>query len=307
MRHRSTGDFDPRACSAAVRARALEANRDSRRRSIIAIHQSGPIHAIDDDIQIAVVIQIGQGHALRHLCGVESPCCRNIFKSQIAPVAVGVIGRREARHDPPQLQKFLFRQCALRFDRINLPSGIGVAQTPLEAGCDEQILISVQIHIQKGGHPRPVRSLQTGQLRNFGIGPVAAIEVEHVAHNLLPDFKLPRRQDAPTIEHLRVTDGMVAAEHVGDKEIVQPVTVDICKINPHRGEARLSHRQAWHRAKSAVAIIEPDSVRRVRVVTHVNVRRTVAVHVAKHDRQAPIQRRGGELLAIFIQEGAAGP
>src|SRR6185503_17126654 len=55
------------------------------------------------------------------------------------------------------------------------------------------------------------------------------------------------------------------------------------------------------------AVVYPDAVRREEVVADVDVRRSILIHVAEHDRQTPIPRNSRERLSRFIAEDPVGP
>src|SRR5438128_664217 len=55
------------------------------------------------------------------------------------------------------------------------------------------------------------------------------------------------------------------------------------------------------------AVVYPDAVRREEIVTDVDVRRPILIHVAEHSRQTPIPRNSRQRLSRFVQEDPAGP
>src|SRR2546426_9473 len=71
---------------------SAQAHRDTRRAALVSIKQGGRIQAIDDDIQISIIIQIGQRHPLGDLAGVETPALANFFESQVAQIVKRDIG-----------------------------------------------------------------------------------------------------------------------------------------------------------------------------------------------------------------------
>ena len=52
--------------------------------------------------------------------------------------------------------------------------------TPM-AGRDQQIFVTIQVNVEKNRAPRPIGSVQPGQLADLGIAPVAPVEKEGVA------------------------------------------------------------------------------------------------------------------------------
>src|SRR5207247_8081364 len=55
------------------------------------------------------------------------------------------------------------------------------------------------------------------------------------------------------------------------------------------------------------AIIESDTIRTPEIVADVDIRRSIPIEVAKHDRQSPILRTRRQGLAVFIQKISAAP
>ena len=90
----------------------------------------------------------------------------------------------------------------------------------------------------------------------------------------------------------------MAAEHVTDKEIVKTITVNVCKINSHGVMAGAADSQLRESAEMAPAIVDPDSIRTLKIVADIDVWKSVAVHVAEHDGEAQIPRRFLERLAV---------
>ena len=100
---------------------------------------------------------------------------------------------------------------------------------------------------------------------------------------------------------------MIAAEHFGDKNVIVTVPVDIREVNRHGGIAGLAQRRRRERPEDAFALVDPKPVRREIIIADIEIRQSVAVHIAKHCAQAPVTRRAGQRSSIFIQETATGP
>ena len=58
----------------------------------------GFVEVVQDQIKVAVAIQVGVRSAIGAAFKIESPGCGHIFKSQITPIAVGKIGHLAQRH-----------------------------------------------------------------------------------------------------------------------------------------------------------------------------------------------------------------
>ena len=61
-----------------------------------------------------------------------------------------------------------------------------------------------------------------------------------------------------------------------------PIPIDVCEINSHREMARATHREVWQRVEMAFAIVDPDAVRRLKIVADVEIGKTITIDVAKH-------------------------
>ena len=55
----------------------------------------------------------------------------------------------------------------------------------------------------------------------------------------------------------------------------------------------------------AAALVEPNAVRRLKIITDIEVRQTVSIDIAKHGRESPVQWSCGEWPAVFVEEVAS--
>ena len=149
---------------------------------------------------------------------------------------------------------------------------------------NEQVLPSIQIDVQEERCPGPFGSGESGKLRNFGVGSVAAIEEECVHAVLRPiiDEARDRHWDG-AIGLLSHADAATAAEHIEYENVVVTVAVNIGEIDAHGKEGELPKRQARQGAKFTVTLVDPDAVRRIEIVADVYIRQAIAVDVAEHD------------------------
>jgi hypothetical protein len=100
---------------------------------------------------------------------------------------------------------------------------------------------------------------------------------------------------------------MVRAQHVDHEKINIPVAIDVRKIDAHGKSARVPDGQVRSGAKVSATIVDPDAIRRKKVVAHINIRRAVAVDVTKHRRQAKIIRRQYKRPSLFIEKCSVCP
>ena len=102
---------------------------------------------------------------------------------------------------------------------------------------------------------------------------------------------------------MQLARGVVAVEHLDDDQIVGSVAVDVGKIDCHGRGAHVAERQSVNRAEALSVLVDPDTVGgKKEVVANVNVRQPVAINVAEHDGQPPIQGRRRERLAFLVHK-----
>ena len=167
----------------------------------------------------------------------------------------------------------------------------------------QNILVAIQIDIEKYRPPRPLGRLDIrviGQLRKRV---VAAVHLQRVPGDLRATvqqrvrFVLGHHLGDLNMLHL-----MVATQHIHHKKISIPVTIVIRKVNAHRESGGVTNRQFRDGAKTALAVIHPDSIRREQIVANIKVRRTVLVYVRKTGSQPPVHWGLGQALTVFVPE-----
>src|SRR5438128_12192567 len=86
------------------------------------------------------------------------------------------------------------------------------------------------------------------------------------------------------------------------------IPIDIREVHRHGGHAQIPQCQPRNGAETFAIFVEPDFVWRVKkIVAHVKVRGSIAVEVTKRDGRAPVQRPGGQTLAILVPKTSPGP
>src|SRR4051812_43091108 len=99
---------------------------------------------------------------------------------------------------------------------------------------------------------------------------------------------------------------VVLCKHIENEEIVEAIAIDVGEVDAHREEAGLAESQAIDGTKSAASLVEPDAVGTIKVVADVNVGKTVAVDIANHHGQTPVEERLCQRVSVFVEECAAG-
>src|SRR2546422_8652780 len=98
---------------------------------------------------------------------------------------------------------------------------------------------------------------------------------------------------------------MIAAQHIQHEKIIEAIAVDVGKVNPHGIPAGLAQSQPSYGPKFSRTLIDPDPVRRIKIVADINVRLAVAVDVPEHHRETPIIWRLGQGFSVFVEECSA--
>ena len=62
---------------------------DARGRGVVAVNQGRSVEAVDDDVEVAVIVEIGQGHPVTNIGRVEIPIGAAVFEGQVAAVSKG--------------------------------------------------------------------------------------------------------------------------------------------------------------------------------------------------------------------------
>ena len=154
----------------------MQPHGDARSGRIIAKHAGRESESGDDDVEVAVAIQIGGGDTVRHVIfQPESPFVGHLRERQVPVVSEGDVLTREIRElcELPVPGDGRIGDDAL--------SRIGVVDIPRVAGCDERIFIPVEVDVEQHQSPRPIGCAHAGVVRNFGEGVVAAVHEESVA------------------------------------------------------------------------------------------------------------------------------
>ena len=55
------------------------------------------VEAVDDEVEVAVVVEVASGDAVGHLRRVEPPRLPGLGEGEVTPVPVGDVGRRVGR------------------------------------------------------------------------------------------------------------------------------------------------------------------------------------------------------------------
>ena len=117
--------------------------------SLVPVELRRLIQGVEHEVQISIAIQIGRGHALFDPGRIEPPSLRHLFEGQISAITEGGIGSIEPGKHPTHVQSFEETHFPARFHRLGAGPDIHIEHVHLVAVGDEEILIPVQIDIQK--------------------------------------------------------------------------------------------------------------------------------------------------------------
>ena len=94
-------------------------------------------------------------------------------------------------------------------------------------------------------------------------------------------------------------------DHVGREEVDVAVSIHIAEIDGHARVARLAQRERGRESKGAFPVVQPELVGVLEVVAHIQVARSVAVHVVEPGRQREVIRLGSKGAALLIEKSRA--
>ena len=176
------------------------------------------------------------------------------------------------------------------------------------AGSQEQIFVAVEIYVEEGAAPGPLRGIDAGGLGYLGEGAVAPVEEERVLHLLRPVVDVPdagkNRRLHPRL--LRLATAVIPAEHVGLENVHVAVAIDVRDRQGHGRLAGFAQAQARRGPETSPAVAEPEGIRTLEVVADKEVGGAVAVDILETDGQRPVVGVFLERLAVFVEESAAG-
>ena len=153
---------------------------------------------------------------------------------------------------------------------------------------DVDVLVAIEVEIRDEGAPTPVGARHAGHLANVAERPVAVVQLEHVAHQLIVKsvvhLGLIR---IPSLERRRRSQAiLVLRKHVGRVYVRPAVVVDVRDVEPHREVGEIGHLLVQLLGERAVVVVDVEVVALEEIVRDVDVGPAVAIHVAHHEPQA---------------------
>ena len=226
------------------------------------------------------------------------PALAGILKSEVAAVPERDVRQRQRRE---------LEQHASPVDEANPAAEpvlrVAVHHIPDMPGADENVLPPVEVHVEKRGGPRPTRATHTGKARDLGERAVPPVQLQCVALHLWPVVPDARpRRDRGVGRDLRLEATRIQAQHVDLEQVGIPVAVYVADGDRHAGVARRPQRIPGREAKPAVSVVQPQLIRILEVVRHVQVRRAVPIEVGEQRGESEILPFFAQRRPMFIQE-----
>ena len=158
LRDGATLHEDPCTDPVGVAPGAAEADRHARCGGIIAVEAGGLAEVAGHHIEVAVIVQIGQGHGRCDTAIRESPVVAHVLEAQVALVAKGEISGVEP-WESGQVAQALFGAGDAAFAGL-LSQKVGMLHVMRVTVGHQQIFPAVQIDIEEEGAPGPFSCCQ---------------------------------------------------------------------------------------------------------------------------------------------------
>ena len=276
---------------------------DARLGGVVAINTGSGTEVVDDDIEIAIPVEVATSHAMGDAFRVEPPLGSAFGEFEFAQVSECHVGCVLCGEHSPGKEDFAVRHLFAFTLLFQLDDRIEVACVPFHAVCDQHILESVQIDIHENGTPTPIRRGDPGVIGELRKKAEPPVEKQGVAHGLrtvvIPSWNGLVLHPG---DHLIFPCPMAGVQHVHHQEIIQAIPVNVSKIDSHGKHAGLSERQRRGFTKAPLTNIKPKAIDPVEIVADIHVRTTVTVYVPKHHRQAPLVQQARQGRAVCAHE-----
>ena len=172
---RSAADRDAGADAGRVGWPAFEPHRHARGGRFVAVNPERAVEVVDDEVQVPIIVQVGQGHAVSDADLVKAPGRAALRERQVAAIAEGQFRlpeRRQHEQFPGNLRGGI--------GSLGRDARLGIAILGVEhvTGAGQHVLEAIEVHIQEEDRPVPFAVVQPGIRGNFGIGAVASIPLQ---------------------------------------------------------------------------------------------------------------------------------
>ena len=147
---------------------------------VVAEHRRRFPEPVDDDVQVAVAVQVRERHRVRHVRSqVEAPGAAHVLEGEVAAVAERHVRQRQRRE---------LEQHAMPVDLVEPVAqpvlGVAIHDVPQVAGADEDVFPPVEVHVEEQRGPGPPRGAHPGEARDLLERAVAPVQLQGVALHL---------------------------------------------------------------------------------------------------------------------------
>ena len=263
---------------------------------IVAVDEGRSILVVDDQVQVAVIVQVAVGGAVGKGGMCEAPIDADVLETQIAQIAIHLVQQGGLGDAIEQLVDVLFFS-AERHLLVHIigeeVKEIEIRNIPVDAVADKDVIIAIVVGVEHKGPPGPVGSRDAGKISDLGELAVAVVELEAVLYELIIETGLEF-----AIEETDVVKGacclqpvIVSGQHVGSEKIGIPVVIDIGHIDTHGRHTDMPHAVFQLVLKGPVALVDVEIVSFIRVVGDIDIGPAVAVDVGDHCAQPEADQR----------------
>ena len=187
---------------------------------------------------------------------------------------------------------------------LDLRMTVLIHHIEFESVGEQQVFVTVEVHIEEQGGPGPVGSGQTRHPGHLGVVTTGSAQEEGVAVELgtaLGQFQLGQGGAIPN--QLSHPGPMFPSQHVHHEEVVVAIPIDVGEIDAHGRAAGVAQFQGLQFPELTPTLIDPDAIGRRVVIADIQIRGAIAIDIAEHHRQTPIPI-GRQRLSLRIRKRA---
>ena len=267
---------------------------------VVAIDGIRLLEIDDDEIEIAIPVEIGVGRAIGHAHVIEPPCLADVVEFVVVRIAIRAV---------LLLAHFAFLEKVehvLPGQHLDRDFFVRVVHVPRDAVREIQILPAVAVEVREFDRPRPVRARGLEEPRALEETARAGVDVKRVLHDLHRRTAIRALQvDAAHDAHRGLRFVMRRGRHVRDEQVRQEVVVHVAEIRAHREPRAVRNRLGRHVGEGAVAVVAIEFVGRAEIVRDVDVRRAVAIVIPPRHRQSVAASGDPRRRAHVFEDGRA--
>ena len=298
---------DPGADPRCVFAASFETHLNSIVGRVIPVETQRFIQMADHCIKIAIPVKIPQSHPMRHADMTESPVAVDRRKPPVSGPSIGEVGGRKTGKPHPLGKDLVIGHGLFRPQPSENGLDVEIAPVAFVSVGHQQIFESIQVDIDKGRTPGPVRGRHATRMRHLQVMTISLIQEktgleELGTGNRVFDQMLGGR-DIPQLGHPSLMRGR---HHIECQKIIPPIAVEISKVYPHGKPTGLPHCRFREQSKDPATLVQPNPIGRVKIIANIEIGKSVLIQIPERRRQPPIKQRRRQRRAILTQESALG-